>query len=193
MNTSLPQRDVQPGKHSHVTVGEMLVFGEPAYNQIMHFLIQEAKALDELRTTDWLAMLDENIFYHMPIRRTTMRSGAEPFDEQSNWFHETKASIEFKIRRIVNSGSAWADDPANRVRRFISNLTIYETGEKDIYLAESYLLVTRSRGDETQSDLISARRDDVLRKNPDGSFSIVRRSIFADQTVLGIPALPFFL
>ena len=171
--------------------GEMICFGEPQYNQIMQQLIQEAKALDELRLGDWLNLLDDDIFYHMPLRRTLMRDGGSQFDTSTNWYHENKASLEFKVRRI-EAGSAWAEDPATRVRRLISNLTLYKSAEPDTYYAESYLLVTRSRGEETSPDVISARRDDVVKLNADG-FKILQRSIFLDQTVLGIPSLAFFL
>lgn len=179
------------GAFSGVDVGKMIVFGEPAYNQVMHFLIQEAKALDELRADDWLAMLDDDLFYHMPLRRTTLRAEQQSYHEQTNWFHETKPSIAFKLMRVTESGSAWADDPATRVRRFVSNLTLYDTNEKDTYLAESYIMVSASRGNQHAPDIISARRDDVLRREGDG-FRLLRRTILSDYTVLGIPSLPFF-
>lgn len=162
------------------------------YNKVMQFLIAESRALDERRLEDWLTLLDEEIFYHMPVRRTRMRGGAPEFDSETNWFHETKQSIAFKVKRILSSGAAWADDPPSRVRRFVSNLVLCETPGSEVYRAESYLMVTRSRGDEYSPDVISARRDDVLRVTAEG-FKVLRRSIYMDHTVLGVASLPFFL
>lgn len=178
--------------YSHLKDAEMVEYGAPVFNRVMHFLIAESRALDERRLEDWLDFLDEGIFYHMPVRRTRLSGSTSEFDQKTNWFHETKSSIAFKIKRILVSGSAWAEDPPTRVRRFISNLVLHETSDADVYRAESYLLLTRSRGDEHTPDVISARRNDILRAVP-GGFQVMRRSIYMDHTVLGVPSLPFFL
>ena len=56
----------------------------------------------------------------------------------------------------------------------------------------SYLLVTRSRFNFDEFDLISAERQDVLR-DVGSTFKLARREILLDQAVLGTPNLAIFL
>ena len=56
----------------------------------------------------------------------------------------------------------------------------------------SYLLITRSRFNFSEYDLISAERRDVLRQDG-ASFKLARREIILDQAVLGTPNLAIFL
>ena len=67
-----------------------------------------------------------------------------------------------------------------------------DTTRPDEYCGDSYLLVTRSRFNFHEYDLISAERRDVLRQDGD-SFKLARREIIVDQAVLGTPNLAIFL
>ena len=56
----------------------------------------------------------------------------------------------------------------------------------------SNLLLFRSRGDIRDPDLLSARRDDVLRRGHDG-LQLARREILVDESVLRTQNLAIFL
>lgn len=55
------------------------------------------------------------------------------------------------------------------------------------------MLLLRSRWEATTFDLISARRDDLLRRSDSGHWSIGRRIIYCDQSVLGTPNLAMLI
>ncbi len=55
------------------------------------------------------------------------------------------------------------------------------------------MLVTRSRFNHDEYDLISGERHDLVRRQADGSFKLARREIILDQAVLGTPNLAIFL
>ena len=88
--------------------------------------------------------------------------------------------------------SAWAEDPPSRTRRLVTNVLVEETDKPQEYSVRSYLLVTRSRFNFDEYDLISAERRDILRADGEG-FKLAKREILLDQAVLGTPNLAIFL
>jgi 3-phenylpropionate/cinnamic acid dioxygenase small subunit len=107
-------------------------------------------------------------------------------------FDDDINSIKIRVRRVLHTESAYAEDPPSRVRRFVSNVTIHETDTAGEYAVTSYLLALRNRWDAPNYDTISAAREDVIRTGGDG-LKIARRRILIDQALLGTPNLAIFL
>ena len=84
------------------------------------------------------------------------------------------------------------EDPASRTRRFVTNVSIWETENPDEYEVLNYLFLTRNRADAKDYKQLSAERYDRLRMTKDG-FQLARRSILVDQVVLGMPNFAIFL
>jgi phthalate 3,4-dioxygenase beta subunit len=166
-------------------------YGEPVYNEVMHFLIEEACLLDEGRFGDWLALLAEDIWVTMPTRQSTHRAAGPGFSNSMVWLREDHASLAFKVKRFQGD-SAFNEDPPSRTRRVVSSLRLFETATSGEYLAQNILQLRRARGDQHVADQFSARREDVLRRVGDG-WTIARRTIYMDQSVLGMPNLSLFL
>jgi 3-phenylpropionate/cinnamic acid dioxygenase small subunit len=171
---------------------ERIRVGTALYNQIVEFLYEEAALLDHLRLQDWAARLAKDLIYTAPLRET------RPADQQSatmvrtvQHFHDDWRSIMGRIMRLTGK-SAWAEDPPSRTRRLVTNVLVARTAKPDEFSVTSYLLVTRSRFNFSEYDLISAERRDVLRQDGD-SFQLARREIIVDQAVLGTPNLAIFL
>jgi 3-phenylpropionate/cinnamic acid dioxygenase small subunit len=166
-------------------------YGEPVYNEVMHFLIEEAWLLDEGQFGDWLALLAEDICVTMPTRQSTHRAAGPGFSNSMVWLREDHASLAFKVKRFQGD-SAFNEDPPSRTRRVVSGLRLFETATPGEYLAQNTLQLRRARGDQHVADQFSARRDDVLRRVGD-NWKVARRTIFMDQSVLGLPNLSLFL
>lgn len=178
--------------HKDFSLGQRINFGQETYSSIMQFLIDEARLLDNDQLEEWLQVLADDLYYYMPLRRTFPRSDGQGFHQSANWFHDSKQALTFKVHRVLNSGSAWAEDPPSRVRRFISNLIVHETERPDQFVVESYILLLRSRSDETVPNLISGLRRDLLLRRQN-NWLISERTVFIDQTVLGMSNLAIFL
>jgi 3-phenylpropionate/cinnamic acid dioxygenase small subunit len=97
-----------------------------------------------------------------------------------------------RIMRLTGTKSAWAEDPPSRTRRLVTNVRVSRTAKPNELSVTSYLLVTRSRFNFSEYDLISAERRDLLREDGE-SFKLARREIIVDQAVLGTPNLAIFL
>jgi 3-phenylpropionate/cinnamic acid dioxygenase small subunit len=166
--------------------------GSPVYNSIMTFLIKEARLLDQRDLKEWGEMLAEDLEYKAPVRITRR---VQKFDEEFGTighFDDDYNSMMVRITRLTTTTNAWSEDPASRVRRFITNVSIWETDVPDEYEVSSYLLLTRNRAEAKDYKQLSAERNDRLRMTKDG-FRIAKRSILIDQVVLGMPNLAIFL
>ena len=167
--------------------------GSPIYNQVVEFLYDEACMLDEIRLKDWGATLAEDLVYAAPLRQTRpMAQQAASIIRTMQHYHDDYRSIMGRIMRLTGTKSAWAEDPPSRTRRLVTNVRVQATDKPDEFKVLSYLLITRSRFNFDDFDLISGERNDLLRKSGD-TFKLARREIILDQAVLGTPNLAIFL
>lgn len=172
---------------------ERLPVGSALYNRIVEFLYEEAALLDQIRLQEWGARLAADLIYTAPLRET------RPMDQQNasfvrtvQHFHDDWRSVMGRIMRLTGTKSAWAEDPPSRTRRLITNIMAAKTAKSDEFSVTSYLLLTRSRFNSPEYDLISAERRDILRQDGD-SFKLARREIIVDQAVIGTPNFAIFL
>ena len=167
--------------------------GSPVYNQILEFLYDEATMLDEIRLKDWVITLAEDLVYTAPLRQTRpLANQAASIIRTVQHYHDDYRSIMGRIMRLTGTKSAWAEDPPSRTRRMVTNVLVYTGAAADEYKVQSNLLVTRSRFNFDEFDLISGVRQDVLRVSGN-TFKLARREILLDQAVLGTPNLAIFL
>lgn len=167
--------------------------GSPVYNQVVEYLYDEATMLDEIRLVDWSKTLATDLIYAAPLRQTrALAQHAASVVRTMQHFHDDYRSMMGRIMRLTGTKSAWAEDPPSRTRRLVTNIMVTETDKPDEFAVVSYLLVTRSRFNFDEYDLISGERRDLLRRS-EGTFKLARREIVLDQAVLGTPNLAIFL
>lgn len=167
------------------------LYGDPVHNEVMDFLVEEAYLLDGDELEAWEELLAEDLTYTMPTRQTMMRRDGRGFDPRMGHYDDTRATIRMRINRVLHTESAYAEDPPSRVRRLVTNVRVHEGLVEDELAVTSSLLLLRSRWDLSEYDLVSALRDDVLRRTPDG-LKLARRRILMDQSSLGTPNLAVF-
>jgi PAH dioxygenase small subunit len=155
--------------------------GTPLYGRIVEFLYREAELLDSYRFGEWLALFADDIRYDMPVRTTQFRADGEGFQDVG-FFDETLASLRTRVKRL-ETDSAWAEAPPSRTRHFVSNVLAEPGARADELAVRSCFMVTRTRADHGYQ-LLTGRRDDVLRLVEGDAFKIARRRILVDQTVI---------
>ncbi len=151
--------------------------------EVEQFLYFEASLLDERKLDEWLNLCAEDIHYWMPIRRTTTaKEVAREFTapDAMAFFNDNKAMLALRVQRL-SVGRAWAEDPPSRTRRFVSNVRVLDVVGDDIRIGLNFHLY-RTRLD-SEEDSWYGRREDVLRRTPNG-FNLAQRHIFLDQTVI---------
>jgi biphenyl 2,3-dioxygenase beta subunit len=151
--------------------------------EVERFYYDEAALLDSHRYEEWLALFAEDAHYFMPIRRTRMqRELDKEFTRPGEmaFFDDTKTLLAGRIKKL-ESGRSWAEDPPSRTRHLITNVRILKDAGRTLEVESNFHLY-RTRLNSEESSWIGSRRD-VLRR-VEGSFQIVDRKIFLEQTVL---------
>jgi len=171
--------------------GNTIPFGDPRYNDVMQFLIEEAQLLDDGLLNDWLGLITQDMAYEMPVRDHVRRSAGSGFEPVMKWIDDDYPAIAFKVKRYMATETAWAEDPPSFTRRFVSNLLLRTTAIEEELSARTSILAYRKRGGD-ESRLISARRQDVLRRDGQG-WKLCRRVVMLDQSVVDMANIAIFL
>jgi len=158
--------------------------------EIEDFLYEEADLLDQRRFEDWLGLLSDDLHYFMPIRRNVQFGG---HDERENtragrdisWFDEDKWTLTKRVEQIL-TGIHWSEEPLSRVCHLVTNIRLTAVRPSPAAAAQvevgSRFIVYQNRV-ETETYLFAGRRNDLLRREPDG-WRLARREILLDQNVL---------
>ena len=158
-------------------------------HRVEQFLYREVRLLSELRLEEWLDLFTDDARYWMPARETV---GGQPdavaADGEMAFFDDDKPFLAARIERL-RSWLAHAEQPPSRMRYFVSNVEIEETGGGELDV-RCNLLVYQSRLERTEV-LYVGRREDRFR--PDGdSWRIALRKVILDQTLIPRTMSTFF-
>jgi benzoate/toluate 1,2-dioxygenase beta subunit len=105
-------------------------------------LEREARLLDQNRFEDWLALYAENCIVWVPAAETA----GDPRREVAIYFDDRRR-LEDRIFRL-RTGKAWSQVPASRTVRVVSNVEVFNAGER--LMVRSNLLMTEFRAGETR-------------------------------------------
>jgi 3-phenylpropionate/cinnamic acid dioxygenase small subunit len=156
---------------------------DPAFLEVLEFLTDDAALLDHDEHLAWLETLTDDITYRMPNRETRYRFDGPGFSDEAYHFNDDRLSLGLRARRNEEFQYAYDRDPPPRIRRFVSNVTVYAGDNPDEYVARSYILLMKNRFDEPTYDHLTAEREDVIRRTPEG-LRLAKREIFVDMQVL---------
>jgi phthalate 3,4-dioxygenase subunit beta len=171
--------------------GGPLPFSDERHLQAHQWLVDEAYLLDAQDYDNWLDLLTDDVRYHMPVRVTTALGAGFDTAPGMAHFDEDKYSLSRRVARF-RTEHAWTEDPPSRQRHFVTNVRTFVTSDAGHVIAESALLLFRSRGDVNDPALVSAGREDLLRR--DGQrWLLARRTITVDESVIRMQNLAVFL
>jgi len=166
---------------------------DPIYGDITDFLVGEAVLLDDNRHLEWLDGLADDVVYKMPVRKNVYRRDGDGFDEGSLHWDDNRFTLGLRVRRSVEIENAYDRDPAPRIRRMVTNFVVHETDKPGEYTVTSYILVLRNRFDAPTYDVLTAKREDVIRRDDDGTCKLARRIVLVDQAALGAVFINVFM
>jgi 3-phenylpropionate/cinnamic acid dioxygenase small subunit len=156
-----------------------------AHQQVIDFLLHETSLLDERRLQDWLQILSEDFTYKIPVTSTPEGLSSQAWSEDYLIVDETKDSLTklWLVRQTPKGwGAAWGENPAQRVRRFVTNTRISQSDESDSYVAKSNVLLSFVRESEPVI-LVPAERIDLVRGTA-GGMRLARRLVKIDTSVV---------
>ncbi|MEU6646174.1 3-phenylpropionate/cinnamic acid dioxygenase subunit beta [Saccharomonospora sp. NPDC046836] len=172
-------------------VGACLPFDDPRHLQAHRWVVEEAYILDAQNYSDWLDLITEDVHYIMPVRVTTASMAGYDSAPHMAHFDENKYSLARRVARFLTE-HAWTEDPPSRLRHHVTNVRTFATAKEDEIVVDTALLLYRSRGDVREASVISAGREDLLRRVGEG-WQLARRTILVDDSVLRTQNLAVFL
>lgn len=185
-------RSVLGGQASRIVAsGSTLPFDDRRHLRAHQWLVDETYLLDAQAYEAWLELLTEDIHYLMPVRVTTALGSGFDTSPGMAHFDEDKYSLSRRVARFLTE-HAWTEDPPSRLRHHLTNVRTFATEDEDHLVVESGTLLFRNRGDVRESALISAGREDLLRRNGSG-WQLARRTILVDESVMRMQNLAIFL
>lgn len=158
--------------------------------QVTQFLALEAKLLDEGREKEWFELLDDDLLYVVPIRQAT-EDRADEINRNAFRIRDTKAHVHTRIHRL-ETRHAYSEIPPSRTMRLVGSVVVALTDAIDVLEVSSALLVYRQRGIDDTFDLIPCRRNDKLRRTPDG-LRLLAREVVLTEVGIATPNLGIFL
>ena len=173
-----------------MTIPTEVAVGSEQYSRVVAWLNCESELLDTGQERKWLeTMVSKEVVYQLPLRQTVERARGTGF--ATNTFHLDESYGSLMSRIIRNeSGFAWAEDPPSRIRHFVTNIRVCQLENNQLGVKNN-LLIYRTRRDQTQPQLLSGERQDVLRVEA-GALKLYRRSILLDLTVIETHNLAIF-
>jgi 3-phenylpropionate/cinnamic acid dioxygenase small subunit len=149
------------------------------------FLYREARLLDERRLEEWQDLLAEELHYWMPMRRNIKFGDWDreftDSETEINWFNEGKDIIEGRIRQL-NTGVHWPEEPVSRFEHLVTNVEIVDVDGDTVHVNSKFHCYQNRLQDEVNEWV--GRREDVLRKDAETGFKIVKRKIILAQNVM---------
>ena len=136
---------------------------------IEDFLYREARLLDTGRFEDWHELFTPDALYWVPAGRDDI----DPARHLSI-IHDDMKALSLRIRRL-RSGHAYAQDPASKVHRLVSNVEVgdFDEAAQLLQVHSVMLLVELARRRQT---IHSARCEFNLRR-VDGAWKIQRKKV----------------
>ncbi|WP_158808654.1 aromatic-ring-hydroxylating dioxygenase subunit beta [Beijerinckia sp. L45] len=153
--------------------------------EIEDFLYREARLLDSQQFEEWMDLFTDDALYWVP-------AGHDDIDPSRHVsiIHDDKKAMAVRIKRL-RSGHAYAQDPASRVHRLISNVELGEADDERETLEVTcmMLLVELARHRQT---IHSARCEFSLDRS-DGRWRITRKKVNLLRNGEVLESTPFLI
>lgn len=154
-------------------------------HEVAQFYNRESRLLDERRLVEWLELLADDIHYYMPIRRNVKFGDweleySDPENEIS-YFDEGLDILTGRVRQI-DTGVHWAEEPVSRFEHLVSNVEVVSIDGEEVQANSKFFCYQNRLTDEV--NLFVGRRYDLLRRDPDTTFKVVKRKILLAQNIL---------
>ena len=161
--------------------------------EIQQFYAKEATLLDERRYEEWLALLESDIHYFVPIARNLRREkvATEEYtgEGQTAWFDEGLDTLQKRVAQL-KTGIHWIEEPVSRYTRVVSGILAEPTEKSNEIAVKSRFMLYQNRLQDEVS-LYAGSRWDILRNTPEG-LKLASRKVYLSQSVLLGKALAFF-
>jgi benzoate/toluate 1,2-dioxygenase beta subunit len=104
-----------------------------------HFLLHEARLLDEGKFDDWLALFTPDAWYWVPSEANQ----SDPI-ETISLIYDDRRLLETRVRRLA-SPRMYSQEPRSRTSRIVTNVTIEEAGKDACTVRSKFMMIEYRR------------------------------------------------
>ena len=151
--------------------------------QVEDFIYREARLADEQRGDEWLQLWTDDALYWVPANRDDI----DPTREVS-FIYDDRRSIGDRVERL-KQGLAFAQDPASRMRRMLSNIEVEEEENGELTVYTNFMVIELRR---RQQNTWAGRMMYRLRRE-DGALKMSVKKIMLINNDEEIPGFQFLL
>ena len=123
---------------------ELEVTNPTVRDRCQALLYREARLLDQGQFEAWLSLYAPECLYWVPA---TPRGG-DPRKEVAIAFDDRRR-LEDRIYRL-RTGYAWSQVPPSRTARLVSNVEVFGTEQRSVYMVRSTFVISELRAGETR-------------------------------------------
>lgn len=157
------------------------------HHEIQHFLMREARLIDEGRFEEWLGLFTDDARYLM--LGSACRDQASAEETRLALVQDDRQGLGLRVRRLA-TGMAHAEQPPSRTRHLITNVEIEEGPRDNEVRVLSNFLLHKSRLEREEETFVGRREDVLLREN--GGWKIASRKVVLDHNVIPGKSLSVF-
>ncbi len=108
--------------------------------EVENFLFKEARLIDEGKFDDWLTLFTDDAIYWAPCNKYEI----DPNTEVS-LIYDTKSRMGDRVWRL-QSGLAYSQEPASRLRHMLSNVEIVEAVADKVIVSSNFAIFEVRKG-----------------------------------------------
>ena len=117
----------------------------PADDELVRFVVREARLIDEKRFDEWYGLFAEDGYYWVPAAA----GQTDPLNHNS-LAYEDKLLLQLRIERL-KSPLAYSQKPASRCHHLLQTPEVEKRdAERGEYLTRTQFIYTETRGDDSQ-------------------------------------------
>ena len=114
-------------------------------DDLIRFVIREARLLDEKRFDEWYELFTDDAFYWVPLAP----GQTDPL-QHTSLAYEDKLLLQLRIERLKRP-NAFSQKPASRCHHLLQTPEVEKSDDaKGEYLTRTQMIYTETRGDESQ-------------------------------------------
>lgn len=161
--------------------------------EIEQFLFHEARLLDRNDLRTWVStMLDEDMRYEVVMREERYAKDRRPAETGVLFVNnDSRDVIDMRIRQF-ESGMQTMLDPIQRLRRVLSNISVFHDENENTFRVVCNGIAYRHRRLYEHEQVIYGR-EDRLRRSADGTLRVFHRRVELDERVSRNKNILFFL
>ncbi len=156
------------------------------WTAVESFYRRETLLLQDRRYREWLALMDAQISYRVPVTTSTM-DGLMSSEDELGYYDEDQELLNARVAKL-ESKQSWVEQPPSRLRYFIQVVDVARQDD-GLVVARSNILLLQYRWNMEQQ--FSGGRTDLLVPTDD-AFLLRSRRVVLDRQALGNQGLSVF-